>query len=129
MREIAILRQLRTQYFDRCSALRVRRQTETGYPVRNKPLDEVKNQKKKKYVVGKSEMDLKISNYGQPNGNVAVVNAKVRELTAREEDKTKKVEGGYRSLLQIPDALANTHELFLNGRSVPNTHNCRGDEE
>jgi len=61
---MAILHQMRTQDFDRCSALRVRRQTETGYPVRNKPLDEVKNQKKKKYVVGKSEMDLKISNYG-----------------------------------------------------------------
>jgi hypothetical protein len=109
--------------------LRVRLQTESDHPVRNKPLDEVKNQQNEKYIASKGEMDLKVPNHKQANRNVAVLNGEVRELKACEEDKPKKVEGGHRCLLQLSNTLVNSHEVFSNGSGVPKTHNCRGQEE
>jgi len=72
---------------------------ERAYPVRNKPLDEVKNQKNKEYIASKGEMDLKVPNHEQANRNGAVLNGEVRELKAREEYEPKKAEGGDRGLL------------------------------
>jgi hypothetical protein len=55
-------------------------QTESAHPVRNKSLDEVKNQKNKKYIASKGEMDLKVPNHEQTNRSGAVLNGEVREL-------------------------------------------------
>ena len=114
--EMEILRQLRLQ-------------TESTHPVRNKPLDEVNNQKNKKYIVSKGEMDLKVPNHSEASRSGAVLNGEVRELKAREEHEPKKVEGGHRGLLQISDTLANSHEVFLDGSGLPKTHNCHGQAE
>jgi len=65
-------------------------QTESAHPVRNKPLDELKNQKYKKYIASKGEMDLKVPNHEQANRNGAVLNSEVRELKAREEHEPKR---------------------------------------
>jgi hypothetical protein len=128
MSAIAMLRQLRPSASTKV-LLRVRRQTESAYPVRNKPLDEVKNQENKKYIASKGEMDLKVPNHEPANRSGAELNGEVRELKAREEHEPKKVEGGHRGLLQISDTLANTHEFVLNGSGVPKTHNCHSQEE
>jgi hypothetical protein len=56
---MAMLRQLRPSASTKV-LLRVQLQTESAYPVRSKPLDEVKNQKNKKNIASKGEMDLKV---------------------------------------------------------------------
>jgi hypothetical protein len=106
--------------------LRVLLQTESSNSVCNKPLNEVKNEKNKEDVVSKSKMDLKVPNHEPDSRNGTVVDGEIRELKAREEHKPKKVEGGYRGLLQISDTLANAHEVFLSGNDGPKTHNYRG---
>jgi hypothetical protein len=109
---IASLRQLRPRA-STSALLRARLQTESAYSARDKPLDEVKNQENKKYIVGKSEMDLKVPNHEPASRSGAVLNGKVGELKSREKHKPEKVEGGYRGLLKISETLANTHEVFL----------------
>ena len=107
----------------------LRLRTQSTHTVRNKPLDEVNNQKNDKYIASKGEMDLKVPNHDEANRSGAVLNGEVRELKAREEHEPKKVEGCHRGLLQISDAPANSHEVFLNRSGVPRTHNCHGEAD
>jgi hypothetical protein len=69
-------------------------QTQGIDPVRNKPVDELKNQKGKKCISCKSKMDLKVPNHDQATRSGAVLKDTVCELQAREHDETKKVKGG-----------------------------------
>jgi hypothetical protein len=99
MREIGMLGQLRPHDSTKV-LLGVRLQTESAYPVRHKPLGEVKNQKNKKYIASKREMELKVPKHEPANRSGAVVNREVRELKGREEHEPTKVESGHRGLLQ-----------------------------
>jgi hypothetical protein len=89
----------------------------------------LKNQKDKKYIASKGEMDPEVPNHEPDNRNVAVVNSGVGELKAPAEHEPKKAEGGRRGLLQISDTLANTREVFLDGNGAPKMHNLTGQEE
>ena len=83
--------------------LRVRLQSESVYSIRNEPLDEVKHQKKKEHVSGKSEMNLEVPNHYPVNRNIAVIDDNVPALEPGEEHKTQKAEDGYGVLPQVPD--------------------------
>jgi|HubBroStandDraft_5_1064220.scaffolds.fasta_scaffold16363_7 hypothetical protein len=74
-------------------------------------------------------MGLEIPKHYPVTGHLAVVDDDVCVQEPGEECKTKKVEGSYRGLSQIPRTFANTPEVLWNGGSVPGTHNRRDQEE
>jgi hypothetical protein len=71
MSVMAMLRQLRLRWFNR-KLLQVRVQTQRTYPARNKPLDDVNNQKNRKCVSRKGKMDMKVPNH-DPAGRSGAV--------------------------------------------------------